>query len=60
MALGIVKYAYDRSFQLIGVIWFRGQFVHGQFVAVSCRGPPFLYVTNRSLYVNVPALWAYN
>ena len=28
MALGIVKYAYDRSSQLIGVIWF----------AVSCRG----------------------
>ena len=29
MALGIVKYAYDRSSQLIGVIWF----------AVSCCGP---------------------
>ena len=29
MALGIVKYAYDRSSQLIGVIWF----------AVNCRGP---------------------
>ena len=29
MALGIVKYAYDRSSQLIGVIWF----------VVSCRGP---------------------
>ena len=29
MALGIVKYAYDRSSQLIDVIWF----------AVSCRGP---------------------
>ena len=29
MALGIVKYAYDRSSQLIVVIWF----------AVSCRGP---------------------
>ena len=29
MALGIVKYAYDRSSQLIGVIWF----------TVSCHGP---------------------
>ena len=29
MALGIVKYAYDRSSQLIDVIWF----------AVTCRGP---------------------
>ena len=29
MALGIVKYAYDCSSQLIDVIWF----------AVSCRGP---------------------
>ena len=29
MALGIVKYAYHRSSQLIGVVWF----------AVSCRGP---------------------
>ena len=29
MALGVVKYAYDRSSPLIGVIWF----------AVSCRGP---------------------
>ena len=29
MAQGIVKYAYNRSFQLLGVIWF----------AVSCREP---------------------
>ena len=29
MALGIVKYVYNRSSQLIGIIWF----------AVSCRGP---------------------
>ena len=29
MALGIVKYAYDRSSQLIGVFWF----------TISCRGP---------------------
>ena len=29
MALWILKYAYDRSSQLIGVNWF----------AVSCRGP---------------------
>ena len=29
MAPGIVKYAYDRSSQLVGVIWF----------SVSCRGP---------------------
>ena len=34
MALGIVKYAYDCSFQLIGVIWF----VVSLF-AVRCRGP---------------------
>ena len=33
MSLGIVKYAYDRSSQLIGVIWF----------AVSCRGPMIIY-----------------
>ena len=39
LALGIVKYAYDRSFQLIGVILVRGQFVRGQFVTVSCCGP---------------------
>ena len=32
MALGIVKYAYDRSSQLIGFIWF----------AVCCRGPHVL------------------
>ena len=42
MALGIVKYIYDRPSQPIGVV--RGQFVHGQlvrgqFFAVSCRGP---------------------
>ena len=34
MAVGILKYAYDRSSQLIGVIW-----VRSQFVAVSCCGP---------------------
>ena len=37
MALGIVKYAYDRCSQLIGVIWF----------AVSCRGPCFAAELSR-------------
>ena len=32
MALGIVKYADDRSSQLFGVVWF----------AVSCRGPDII------------------
>ena len=44
MALGIVKCAYDRSYQLIGRIWF----------AVSC-GPlyyclePFFFVLRRQI-----------
>ena len=42
MALGIVKYFWNRPTQPIGVVrgqFVRGQFVHGQFVAVSCREP---------------------
>ena len=41
MALGKVKYVFDRSSQLIGVIWFAVSLfdVRGQFVVASCRGP---------------------
>ena len=39
MALGIVKYFYDRPSQLIGV-----RLVNCQFVAFSCRGPTNSYI----------------
>ena len=40
MALGIVKYCYDRPSQPIGVIWF----------AVSCRGPHLCICWQNSAY----------
>ena len=57
MALCIVKYAYGRSSQLIGVIFVRGQsvrgqFVRGQFVAVSCRGPINRKGATRVFHIN--------
>ena len=47
MGLGRVKYDYDRSSQLIGIIWFTvslfcSQFVCDHFVAISYRGPGLL------------------
>ena len=52
MALGIVKYASDHSFSANRRHLVRGQFVRGQFVAVSCRGPVsgrFLVGSNQRL-----------
>ena len=43
MALGIVKYAYDHSSQLIGVIWF----------AVSCCGATSVEAKGRVKNISI-------